>query len=307
MANWFEKCATYSEMGDTIVVGRPAFVAYFYTNENAQKNAQRIFEAWIKLMDPKVDLYYSHDDTKRIFKLTKKAIEKVRAALSVENIAKGDEYKWYYAKSGPKEGPIDECHGYSFEIYATNGDNGYVYVTFPLDHVPTVGLEEVIEWFTSWCQSYQFTHADAGFGYEIAWFGDQERQAYPLMLNTAMRYHGVRMFHRNTAQLREQGMKTLDTAAWLTFLNGETLDKLESDTIDRLDSRVLLHPCGNGIVLQAGSMPDACDVNRPSVNYQLLRSVNEVIVPVRTTAWYQNWFAADDPDKENSWFERMDL
>ncbi len=304
MAEWYEKRATFTELDDTIAVGRPAFVAYFYSHQGLKKHAQSVFDAWLKLLDPRTMLYYSHDNTKRILSLTKKSIEKVRAVLSIESIS--DKYKFYYAKSGPEEGAIDECHGYSFEIFTTPTSNGYVYIAFPLDYVSTRGTDAVVTWFKKWCEAYEFTHAGAGFGYEIAWFSEQERQAYPLMLQTALRFHGVRMFHRNTARFRERGKQTLDTAAWLTFLDETTIGNLEPGSIDRIDPGVMRHPCGHGIVLQAGAQPDACDVNRPSRAYELLSSVNAAIVPVRTTAWWKSWFACNDPGKENGWFSRMD-
>jgi hypothetical protein len=114
------------------------------------------------------------------------------------------------------------------------------------------------------------------------------------------------MFDRETAASRELIAQTLDTAAWLTYLDQATLDKLEPGAIDNIDPGVSRHRCGNGVLLQAGPEPDPCDVNRPSRPYELLRSVNAAIIPVRTTAWYMNWFASDDPDKENGWFSRMD-
>lgn len=306
MDEWYGKLATFTELEDTIVVGRPAFVAYFYSDGGLENHAQTAFDAWRNLMDPKASLYYSHDKTKRILALTNKAIEKVRGALAVECINEGDEYKFYYAKSGPAEGSIDECHGCSFEIYTTAGDNGYVYVAFPRDYVNIRGTDAVLDWFKKWCETYEFSHAGAGFGYEIAWFGEQERQAYPLMLQSALRYHGVRMFDRNTARFRERGKQTLDTAAWLTFLDKTTIGNLEPGAIDHIDPGVMRHSCGGGIVLQAGLEPDACDVNRPSNAYKLLSSVNVAIVPVRTVGWWKNWFASNDPDKENEWFSRMD-
>ncbi len=306
MADWYEKLATFTELDDTIVVGRPALVAYFYSHGGLENHAQAVFDSWRKLMTPVSKLYYSHDKTKRILALTSKEIEKMRSALAKESIAKGDEYKFYYAKSGPAEGAIDECHGNSFEIYTTAGDNGYVYVAFPLDYVSRQGTNAVLDWFKKWCEVYEFTHAGVGFGYEVAWFGEQRRQVYPLMLQTALRYHGVRMFERLTAQQRVRSKETLDTVAWLTFLDKKTIEDLEPGAIDRIDSGVTRHPCGDGIVLQAGPEPDPCDVNRPSRAYELLSSVNAAIVPVRTISWWKNWFACDDPDKENGWFSRMD-
>lgn len=306
MVNWYDKCATFTELGDTIVVGKPAFVMYFYSHEGLENHAQAVFDAWLALMDPKIKLYYSHDDTKRILNLTKKAIEKVRGALSAKSIAKGDQYKFYYAKSGPAEGAIDECHGYSFEVYATSGDNGYVYVSFPLNYVRSSGTQVVLSCFKRWCDTYQFAHAGAGLGYEVAWFGEQAREAYPIMLSTALRFHGIRMLDRNTAQFRERGKQTLDTAAWLTYLDKATIGNLEPGAIEAIDPDVTRHPCGSGVVLQTGPAPDPCDTNRPSHAHVLLRSVNAAIVPVRTIAWWKNWFAADDPDKENGWFSRMD-
>jgi len=304
MVDWYEKSATFTELDETIVVGRPAFVAYFYSHQGFEKHAQAIFDAWLEMMNPGTQLYYSHEDSRRILKLTKKAIEKVRATLSVKSIS--DEYKFYYVKSGPEKGAIDECHDYSFEIFATFGDKGYAYVTFPLNYVTTRGADAVLEWFKTWCEVYEFTHAGAGLGYEIAWFDEQESEAYPLMLSIALRFHGVRMFDRNTARFRERGTQTLDTVAWLTYLDKATTENLGPKTIDALDSRVVRHSCGSGIVLQAGPEPDPCDTNRPSEALELLRSVNAAIVPVRTTAWWKNWFATDDPDKENGWFSRMD-
>jgi hypothetical protein len=149
------------------------------------------------------------------------------------------------------------------------------------------------------------THAIAGLGYEVAWFDEQAQRAYPTMLATALRFHGVQMWNQHNARFRDRTDNTLDTASWLTFLDRSVIEKLEPGAIERIDAGVARHPCGKGIVLQAGPLPDPADTNRRGPAWDLLKSVNDAIVPVRTRKWWINRFATE-PDKENGWFSRMD-
>lgn len=303
MSNWYDNVPTYTELTATIVVGRPAFVASFYADSGFMPHAQATFDAWLELLPPKSTAYCSHQNTKRYAKLTPKAIAKVRDALSVRSIRK--EFQWYHAKTAAPTGAADECHAFSFETFVSEEGNSYVYVTFPRDHVATQGADSVVQWFSDWCARLGFTHAGAGFGYEVAWFPDQAQHAYKTMLTTGLRFHGVRVWNRDNARFREQGPETLDTAAWLTFLDRSSIQRLGPAAIERIDPGVVRHRCGTGVVLQAGPEPDPADTNRRGPAYALLKSVNDAIEPIRTRKWWINRFAGP-ADKENDWFERMD-
>lgn len=303
MAKWHESPATFTELDQTIVVGRPAFVASFYARQGFAAHAQSVFDAWLGLLPAKVPLYYSHETSRRLAKLTPKAIGKVRDALSPQSV--GDRYKWYFAKAAAPNGPADECHSHGFEVFATPTSAAYVYVAFPLDHVQAQGAEAVIAWLRSWCDTFEMTHAGAGLGYEISWFEDQATTAYPKILPICLRYHGVRFWHRMHARFRGDTPQSLDTAAWLTYLDEDTIARLDEGALDRIDPGVTRHTCARGVLLQAGPQPEPCDTNRPDAAYDLLKSVNDAIVPIRATEWWIHGFASD-ADKENSWFGRMD-
>ena len=309
MANWYDKRATYTEASETIVVGRPAFVASFYVFNGLVPQARAAFNAWLELLPPKTEVWYSHGETKRYLKLTPKAVDKVLDALSPTSIKK--KYKWYMAKS-VRPDAVDECHGFSFETFATVAGS-YIYVTFPLDYVATQGAEAVVRWFCDWCERFEFTNGGAGFGYEMAWFDEMEQPVGPLMLTTGLRHHGVRVWERTHARSRGQTMQSLDTAAWLTFVDAASIKLLEEGAIEAIDPGVTRIPCGSGVVLQAGPEPDACDTNRRNSAYKLLKSVNDAIIPLRPTEWYLRGWGADrlhgqetDQDRENRWFSRMD-
>ncbi len=305
MTNWFDNKPTFTELGTTILVGRPAFVASLYSDPGLATHAGAILDAWLALVPPKTPLWFSHEDTKRYMKLTPKALAKIHNDYAPKSL--DEKCASYLIKSAPQDGAVDECHAYSFEMYAVDGDSGYVFATFPLDHVETQGADAVVQWFGDWCTRFEFTHAGAGFGYELAWFGEQAQCANPTILATSLRFHGVRAWDRDTARLRERSTTTLDTAAWLTYLDKTSIQAVGPDAIDRVDPRVTRYRLGGGVLLRAGEMPDPCDCNRPGDAYALLKSVNDAIVPIRTTKWYQNgWATYDNFESEDRWFGRMD-
>lgn len=302
MTTWHETTATSTELDDSIIVGRPAFIASFYAAQGFAAHAGSAFDAWLALIPPRTPLYYGHENSRRPSKLGAKAVAKVRDALAPNSI--GERYKWYFAKSAPPDGPADACHGYAFEVFATPTAAAYVQVAFPLDHVTALGAPAVLAWFREWNDRFEMTHAGAGLGHELAWFDDHAKTAYPVLFQIASRYHGVRFWHRMHARFRGQTPRSLDTAAWLTYLDAATVGQLEG-AIDRVDPGVTRHACARGTLLQAGAEPDPCDVNRPSTAYALLRSVNDAIVPIRCTEWWIRGFAGDAAT-ENAWFARMD-
>jgi len=303
MTNWTDVRPTYTELGESVAVARPAFVASFHANQGLMLHAQAAFDGWLGLLPAKSTIYYGHEKSKKYVKASPKATAKVRDALSPASIA--ESYQWYFAKTAAPGGPADECHAYSFEIKANESSGSFVYVTFPHDYVESIGVDAVIEWFSRWCADFGFTNGGGGYGFEVAWFAEQAQHAYPAILPTALRFHGVRLWERHHARFRLPGPTTLDTAAWLTYLDRASLETLEPGALERIDSGVTRHPCANGIVLQAGRTPEPCDTNRRDAAYALLKSVNDAIVPVRTTKWWINGFGGE-PDRENGWFERMD-
>lgn len=306
MNNWDAELPPVKLLDETHISGRPAFVAYFYMGGSLAPHAQALLDGWLALVPPKTELYHSHDRTKRFPKLTPKALSTLRASLTVKKLSGEDAYANCILKSAPEDGFIDGPHAYSLEFYATADDPGFVYVTFPVDYVATHGADAVLGWFRDWCTRFEATHARAGYGFEVTWFGDRRTGLGAEMLARCLRYHGVAVWERETANMRESENHTLDTAAWLTYLSQGCLDELGSDRIAAIDPGVTRHTTSNGVVFQAGAMPDACDTNRRSAAYKLLKSVNDAIVPIRSDHWYQNYWASEDADKENRWFSRMD-
>ena len=305
MTHWYDIRPTFTEDGDTIVVGRPAFVASFHSEPGLAQHAAAILDAWLALLPPDTTLWYSHEKTRQYLKLTLKALARIRVDFSVKSL--DQKYASYLIKSAPEGGPVDECHRYSFEMYAVDGHSGYVFLTLPLDHVEEQGPDLVVRWFGDWCARFAFTHAGAGYGYEQAWFGEQSQCVGPAMLSVALRFHGVRAWVRSTARFRTLGKTTLDTAAWMTFLDAGSVNDVGAESLGRIDRRVSQYKIGSGVLLRAGETPDPGDSNRRNDAYAMLKSVNDCIVPIRTTKWYQNyWGTPDDPEKEDRWFRRMD-
>lgn len=304
MATWSEQPITDTNVDGTIVVARPAFVANFYAEKGMVKQAVAAFDAWYAMLPEKAITYYGHGNSRKLAKLdTAKAQAKVRAALSPKSI--DEVFQWYHAKDGTKDAPADECSGHSFEIFVAPEGSSYVYITLPLDFVDAKKADAAVKWFGQWCEMLGATHADAGFGWELAWFAERAQVAYPKILATGLRHHGVRLWHRTTARMRDDDGQTLDTAAWLTYVDGSAIERLAPGAIDGIDAGVTRHKLGKGVLLQAGKLPDACDVNRPGPAHALLRSVNAAVAPIRTRKWWVNGFAGD-PDKENRWLGRMD-
>lgn len=304
MATWSEQPITDTNVDGTIVVARPAFVASFYAETGMVKCAAPAFDAWYAMLPTGAVTYYGSGNSRRLSKLDNaKAQAKVRAALSPKSIDAA--FQWYHAKDGAKDGPADECCGHSFEIFVAPEGSSHVFVTFPLDFADAKKADAAVAWFAQWCAMLGATHAEAGFGYELAWFGERAQVAYPRILATGLRYHGVRLWHRTTARFRDDDGHTLDTVAWLTYLDATAIARLGPGAIEGIDVGVTRHKQAKGVLLQAGKLPDACDVNRPGPAHALLRSVNAATKPIRTPKWWVNGFAGD-PDKENHWLGRMD-
>ena len=307
MKTWNEQSATFTELDQTIVVGRPALVACFFGNAGLEDAAIPCFDEWRERFPPKTPLYYSHDNTKRIMKLTPKAVSKVHDVFSPTKLVK--EAQFYYFKDAEKGGPSDECHGHSFEMLITASVRSYILVSMPLE----TDTAELATMFKDWCGRFNFSHATAGFGFEVAWFQETAQPAYPLMLRVGLRFHGVRVFHRQSVLFCQAEPKTMDTVSWLNFVGPDALEELGSDPFSNLAEGVIKEDLGEGVFLQAGQEPNPCDVNRPGDALTQLRSINAALRPIRTAEWELKNFTIDpangyavDPEKEQSWLERLD-
>lgn len=304
MSSWSESPITDTNVDGATVVARPAFVASFYVAQGLAAHAGAAFDAWHAMLPKGAAAYYGHGNSRRLARLdTPKALAQVRAALSPAQLAKG--FQWYHAKQGVEGAAQDECSGMSFEIFVAPGGWSHMFVALPLDFIEPSRAAAAVTWFAQWCEQFGVTHAEAGFGYDLAWFEQRAQAAYHRILATALRFHGVRLWHRTTARFRLADGHTLDTAAWLTYLDPTAIARLDPGALERIDAGVTRHPCGAGVLLQAGKLPDVCDVNRPGPAHALLKSVNAALAPIRTRKWWINGFAAE-PDKENSWFGRLD-
>ena len=282
-----------------ITVARPAVVASLYAERGLAAHAQAIFEAWLPLVDPQFDKYYTDDASRRYRELSDKAQRRVATMLSPAGVAKS--YRHVLVKSADKDGPVDACHAFSLEIFAAEDNVGFVYLTFPHDQIERHGAEVARHWFQSLGEQFDFSHGVLGLGYEIGWGSALEQDAYPLVMEVAQRHHGVIVWDRNTARFRESGDDAFDTVGWLTYLDNDTAADME---LDDLDPRVLRSDGANGIVLQAGPLPDAADSQAPSESLELLREVNEVTLDIRNDVWLsQDIFEHDDA---MAWFERLD-
>ncbi len=304
---WNEHSAMSDGAEQSICVGRPALVAYFFANAGLEDAAIPCFDEWRAQFPPKTPLYYSHDETKRIMKLTPKAVRKVHDVFSPEKLKTLAQY--YYFKNSTTAGAIDACDGHSFEMLITATVRSYIMVSMPLETEPAV----LLALFKDWCARFGFSHATAGLGYELAWFNHTSQPANPLMLRTGMRFHGVRMFNRQCVLSGEIEPKTMDTVAWLNYVGPDALELLGQDPFANLAEGVVREDLGDGVFLQAGAQPDPCDTNRPGPELEQLRSVNAALRPIRTEAWTLKGFTVDpangyavDYDKEQAWLERLD-
>lgn len=308
MEAWDDHVATLTELGETIVVGRPALVACFFGNAGLPHAAIPCFDAWRERFPAKTPLYYSHDNTKRIMKLTPKAVKKVRDVFSPAKLVK--EAQFYYFKDAEKGGPIDECHGNSFEMLITSSVRSYIMVSMPLD----TDLADFVALFKDWCARFNFSHATAGFGFEVAWFRETAQSASPLMLRVGSRFHGVRVFSRECVLFTQAEPKTMDTVSWLNFVGPDAIEVLGQDPFSALATGVVKEDLGDGVYLQAGPKPDPCDIERPGDALEQLRSINAALQPLRTERWELPNFTIDvangyavDPVKEHAWLSRLDV
>ena len=65
---------------------------------------------------------------------------------------------------------------------------------------------------------------------------------------------------------------TLDTAAWLTYLDATSIEDVGASAIERIDPRVTRYRLGSGVLLRAGPMPDPCDSTQRGEAYALRES-----------------------------------
>jgi len=313
--NWCENWCDYKPTYGGDVIGWPRFVASFYSHNGPKDHTRDILDAWLELLPPKTKVRYAQqDDTREFFEhfsLTPEVVDRVREALSPASILR--EEQWYQAYSDTVR---EDCEPFTLEIFASAAGS-YIYLSFPLDYVATRGAASVVRWFSEWCERFEVTNGGAGFGYELVAFHDWAVAVGWEMLATGLRYHGVRVWERSHARFRGATLQSLDTAAWLTFLDKASISAVGRGKIKQIDSGVLRRSCGSGVVLQAGPEPDPCDSNHRNASYKLLKSVNDAIVPVRAAKWGTNGWSGDVSytalhgipalyDRENSWFSRMD-
>ena len=314
-ANWCDNWCDFKPTYGGDVIGWPRFVASFYIQKGPKTHTHDILDAWLELLPPKTKVRYApQDETRQFFEhfdLTPAAAEQVREALSPARILEGEQ--WFQAYS---DTVAEDCQPFSLEVFAS-AVCSYVYVSFPLDYVVMRGAASVVRWFSEWCERFEVTNGGAGFGYETVSCYDWAPAVGWEMLATGLRYHGVRVWERSHARFRGGNRQSLDTAAWLTFLDEVSISAVGTERIKQIDPGVLRRSCGSGLVLQAGPAPDPCDSIHPNASYRLLKSVNDAIVSLRPSKWGTNGWSGDVSyaavhgvpalyDRENSWFSRMD-
>jgi hypothetical protein len=153
--------------------------------------------------------------------------------------------------------------------------------------------------------SYDF--GQAGFATNWNHLGDNKRGVLRVMNSLAPRYPGLDMSHPLcTKYIAAKGIKCTN---WLTFLNMDYCDRLGGLPAlrDKLDRSIVIHEAKNGVVIQAGPLPEIGDVNRQR-NLPIYHQVGKELAPIRCREHPPIFGPGGFADKEatDKWLSRFD-
>jgi hypothetical protein len=185
-------------------------------------------------------------------------------------------------------------------------DKGYMRLILPTSFisgsaVPYVDLARNIG---------QMVSCDFGHGgFAINWDhpGNDQRGVLRVMNSIAHRYPGLDMSYPfSTKYIACKGIKCVN---WLTFLNTDYCDRLGGLPAlrERLDKNVMIHDAKNGVMIQAGAVPEIGDVNRQE-HLPIYHEVGKALAPIRCREHPPLFGPRGFADKEATerWLSRFD-
>jgi hypothetical protein len=153
--------------------------------------------------------------------------------------------------------------------------------------------------------SYDFGHA----GFAINWDHPDNNKIGVLRLMNSLghRYPGLDISYPFcTKYIASKGIKCVN---WLTFLNADYCDRLGGlpGLRKKFDESVVIHDVENGVMIQAGPVPEIGDVNRQR-NLPIYHQVGKELAPIRCKEHPAIFGPTGFPDKEatEEWLSRFD-
>jgi hypothetical protein len=300
--------ATYTENGETIVVGRPALVMEFYGYHDGRvllPDAEAIFDKCLSLLpaDPKLFVMGTNDN--RYKQLTPQVQRRLRKTLNERG-----------GRVSVKTTPGFEVAEYSVEMCIGSQNlwiNDNVVIGLPLSFSEPPQVSQAKEFFLAMVKEFPFWGAVAGLGFDVARGREFEQKAMPENFRLARRFHGLLVRDRN----QEVGMMEavdgkpvlkLKTAGWLTFLGPILCERVGG--LDRITqsmgSTVEVAPVNGGAAICTGPVPPLGDVNRLDEDVQPLAQLSRFLRPVLLEKWFAPQSFRVERDDADAWLHRFD-
>lgn len=203
---------------------------------------------------------------------------------------------------------LREASHFNLELLASRDRTpnllGHVSLTLPASWAEENPPGAFLELAQKLCALTAPIHAYGGFSVILALDSWHEELAYPLL----MRFPGLDYDDQIKTKIARR-KKGIRGASWLLGINQEMLDLLggRADFIDRLGEGFRVFNISDGILIQAGRMPQLGDRNRdafPTYYCRLGRLIAPVRRPIR---YYLKVPAGTDQDHANeTWLARFD-
>lgn len=295
---WTEISATYTELGNTVTVLRPAFALEFYGDEALIPHGRTLFEKFWDLFPDETTFYCINKRGNEYKELKPRSVSRLLKTL--ERL--GQEAQFYMLKDAPDF----HVEQYSAEL-SMGGMFQRLYVGLPLSFLEERGADGAAAFFTEIVDEFPFLNATAGLGFHSVWARECEQEAMPVNIRAARRYWGLMVRNRGDEERRYQPFKS---AHWLTYIGPSLLEELGGldAAKEAAGDEVGVVEAGGGVVVRAGDEPPIGDINRKAPDIEPMRRVNAFIRPKRISEWskhYSNLFFTDI-DECNEWLTRLD-
>ena len=200
----------------------------------------------------------------------------------------------------------DETSDRAFALEAAPG-MGYVRLVLPTSFI-SESVAPYLDLARNMGQMFSYDFGQAGFAINWNHLGENKRGVLRVMNSLANRYPGLDMSYPFcTKFIASKGIKC---ANWLTFLNTDYCDRLGGLPVLRkkFDKSVVIHDANNnGVIIQAGPLPEIGDVNRQK-NLPIYHQVGKELAPIRCREHPPIFGPGGFADKEvtEKWLSRFD-
>jgi len=199
----------------------------------------------------------------------------------------------------------DEPSDRAFALNAIPG-KGYVRLILPTSFI-SESVAPYVDLARNIGQMVSYDFGQGGFAINWDHPGNNKRRVLRVMNSLANRYPGLDMSHPFcTKYIASKGIKC---ANWLTFLNTDDCDRLGGLPALRkkFDKSVVIHDAKNGVMIQAGPLPEIGDVNRQK-NLPIYHQVGKELAPIRCTEHPPIFGPGGVADKQatEKWLSRFD-